>query len=159
MTLFEAESYDPVKARKRRNIIIAIIVVALVLIILGWNLRFYPEEHQVSKFFAALQDQQYEKAYGVWNNDPEWKQHLQKYSQYPFQDFMRDWGPGGQWGIIKSYHLDGATVPKGGTGTKFDVGSSGVVVVVTVNERVADKASIWVEKSDKTLGFSPYEAR
>jgi hypothetical protein len=28
--------------------------------------------------------------------------------------------------------------------------------VVTVNERVADKAHIWVEYSDKTLGFSPY---
>jgi hypothetical protein len=34
--------------------------------------------------------------------------------------------------------------------------SSGVVVVVTVNDRIADKAHIWVQKADKTLGFSPY---
>ena len=29
-------------------------------------------------------------------------------------------------------------------------------VVVTVNDRVSDKAHIWVQKDDKTLGFSPY---
>jgi len=156
MTLFEAESYDPARARKRRNRIIAIIVVVAVCAILAWNFRHYPEEHQVDKFFAALQKQDYEAAYGVWNHDPAWKQHPQKYASYPFTDFMKDWGPGGQWGLIKTYHVDGSAVPKGGTGTKFDVGSSGVVVVVTVNERVADKAHIWVEKSDKTLGFSPY---
>ena len=156
MTLFEAESYDPAKARKRRNRIIAIVAIALVCAILAWNFRHYPEEHQVDKFFAALQKQDYEVAYAVWNHDPDWKQHPQKYSNYPFGDFMKDWGPGGQWGLVKSYHVDGSAVPKGGTGTKFDVGSSGVVVVVTVNDRVADKAHIWVEKSDKTLGFSPY---
>lgn len=156
MTLFESQPYDPVKARKRRIRIVAISVIVLVCVILAWNFRHYPEERQVDRFFAALEKQDYEAAYGIWNQDHEWKQHPQKYSNYPFGDFMNDWGPGGQWGIIKSYHVDGSAVPKGGTGTKFDVGSSGVVVVVTVNERVADKAHIWVEKSDKTLGFSPY---
>src|SRR5215471_15735407 len=156
MTLFQTKPYDPVAARKRRNLIIAILVVVAVCAILGWNFRHYPEEHQVSKFFSALEEKNYEQAYGVWNNDADWKQHPDKYSNYSFQEFMKDWGPGGEWGVIKSYHVDGSAVPKGGNGTKFDVGSSGVVVVVTVNERVADKAHIWVEKSDKTLGFSPY---
>jgi hypothetical protein len=156
MTLFETKPYDPVAARKKRNRIIAIIAIVAVCAILGWNFRHYPEEHAVDKFFAALQQQNYEQAYAIWNNDPNWKQHPEKYSNYPFGNFMQDWGPGGEWGIIKSYHVDGSAVPKGGNGTKFDVGSSGVVVVVTVNERVADKAHIWVEKSDKTLGFSPY---
>ena len=156
MTLFETQPYDPVAARKRRNRIIAIIAIVLVCVILAWNFRHYPEERQVDKFFAALQQKDYERAYDIWNQDPDWKQHSEKYSNYPFSSFMQDWGPGGEWGIIKSYHVDGSAVPKGGNGTKFDVGSSGVVVVVTVNERVAQKAHIWVEKSDKTLGFSPY---
>lgn len=156
MTLFQTKPYDPVAARRKRNWIIAIVVIVAVCAILGWNFRHYPEEHAVDKFFAALQQKNYEQAYSIWNNDPDWKQHTEKYSQYPFNNFMQDWGPGGEWGIIKSYHVDGSAVPKGGNGTKFDVGSSGIVVVVTVNERVADKAHIWVEKSDKTLGFSPY---
>jgi hypothetical protein len=156
MTLFETKPYDPVAARKKRNRIIAIVAIVLVCAILAWNFRHYPEEHHVDKFFAALQQQDYEKAYGIWNNDPDWKQHPQKYANYAFGSFMQDWGPGGEWGLIKSYHVDGSAVPKGGNGTNFDVDSSGIVVVVTVNERVAQKAHIWVEKSDKTLGFSPY---
>ena len=156
MTLFEAQPYDPAQARRRRVRITAIAAILLVCLILAWNFRHYPQERVVDTFFAALQQQDYEKAYGIWNHDPEWKQHPEKYASYSFPEFMKDWGPGGQWGIIKSYHIDGSAVPKGGTGTKFDVGSSGIVVVVTVNERVADKAHIWVEKSDKTLGFSPY---
>ena len=157
MTLFETQPYDPVAARKKRNRIIAIIAIVLVCVILAWNFRHYPEEHQVDKFFSALQQQDYEKAYGIWNNDADWKQHPEKYAKdYAFASFMQDWGPGGEWGPIKSYHVDGSAVPKGGNGTKFDVSSSGIVVVVTVNERVAQKAHIWVQKADKTLGFSPY---
>ena len=34
-------------------------------------------------------------------------------------------------------------------------GSSGVIVEVVVNGR-SEHARIWVEKSDKTLSFSPY---
>lgn len=156
MTLFEAKQYDPVLARKKRIRIMSLIVIVLVCAILAWNFRHYPEERLVDHFFAALQQQDYEKAYGIWNHDPDWQQHPQKYSNYTFQNFMQDWGPGGEWGLIKSYHLDGSAVPTGGTGTKFDVSASGVVVVVTVNERVAQKAHVWVEKSDKTLGFSPF---
>lgn len=156
MTLFEAEQYDPAKARKRRIQIIAISAIVLLCLILAWNLRHYPQEHVVDTFFAALQQKDYEKAYSIWNHDPDWKQHPEQYSKYSFNEFMKDWGPGGEWGTIKSYHVDGSAVPKGGNGTKFDVSPSGIVVVVTVNERVADKAHIWVEKSDKTLGFSPY---
>ena len=156
MTLFEAQPYDSVRARKRRVLITAIAAIVLVILIVGWNFRHFPQEHAVDNFFAALQQQNFETAYGIWNHDPDWKQHPDKYANYSFGEFMKDWGPGGQWGQIKSYHVDGSAIPRGGNGTKFDVGSSGVVVVVTVNERVADKAHIWVEKSDKTLGFSPY---
>jgi len=156
MTLFQAKLYDPVAARKRRIRIISISAIVVLCLILGWNFRHYPQEHVVDRFFAALQQKDYEGAYGVWNHDPEWKQHPEKYSKYSFPEFMKDWGPGGEWGVIKSYHVDGSAVPKGGNGTKFDVTASGIVVVVTVNDRVADKAHIWVEKADKTLGFSPY---
>ncbi len=156
MTLFEAPKYDPVAARKKRIRIIAIAAIVVVLGILLWQLRYWPEEHVVDQFFDALQQQNFEKAYGVWMHDPDWKNHPQQYDRYSFQNFMQDWGPGGEWGIIKSHHVDGSAIPSGGNGSPFIKGSSGVVVVVTVNERVADKAHIWVQKADKTLGFSPY---
>jgi len=129
MTLFEAQPYDPERARRRRRRIVLISVV--------------------------VQDQNFEKAYGIWMNDPDWKQHPDKYARYPLSDFIKDWGPGGEWGIIKSHSIDGTAVPKGGNAGAF-VSPSGIVVVVTVNERIGDKAHIWVEKSDRTLSFSPY---
>jgi hypothetical protein len=155
MTLFEAQPYDATRARKKRQLILAIIGLVIVVAILWWMFRFWPEEHAVNQFFDALQQQSYEKAYGVWMQDPDWKQHPDKYARYPYNDFLKDWGPSGEWGIIKSHHIDGSKVPTGHSGSPFAT-ASGVVVVVTVNERVSDKAHIWVQNDDKTLGFSPY---
>ena len=153
MTLFEAQPYDLSYARKKRNIIIALILLAIVIGLVWWQLRFWPEERVVDRFFDALQQQNDEQAYGIWMHDPDWKQHPDRYSRYPYSDFVKDWGPGGEWGIIKSHKIYGAAAPR--SATPFGT-ASGVVVVVTVNDRIADKAHIWVQKDDKTLGFSPY---
>jgi hypothetical protein len=154
MSLFEAQPYNPAHGRKKRNIIIAIVFVVIVIAIVWWQLRYWPEERVVDHFFDALQQQNYDQAYGIWMHDPNWKQHPERYSRYSYNDFMKDWGPGGEWGIIKSHRIYGVGVPTG-YGHRFG-SPSGVVVVVTVNDRVADKANLWVQKDDKTLGFSPY---
>jgi hypothetical protein len=146
-TIFTAPQYDPAKERRRNRLIWTIVLVVLVLGALGWLFRYWPQEHLVGNFFQALQHKDYETAYGIWVADKNWKQHADKFSQYPFREFYQDWGPGGEWGAIRSYKVEGAARPKGG---------SGVVVVVTVNERVDPKARIWVEGKDKTLTFSPY---
>lgn len=156
MSLFEAHPYDPSQARKKRNIIIAIVFVVIIVVIFWWQLRFWPEERVVDRFFDALQQQKFEQAYGIWMNDPDWQQHRQRYSRYTYDDFMKDWGPGGEWGIIKSHKIFGAGYPPRGHGAPTFGTPSGVVVIVTVNDRIADKASLWVQKGDKTLGFSPY---
>lgn len=147
-TILTAPPYDPKRDKRKKQIIIAIICVVIGIAALVYAFRHWPEEHAVDKFFTALQNKDYKQAYGIWMADPTWEQHPQKYSNYPFNEFYQDWGPGGEWGIIRSFHIDGSAVPKGP--------SSGVVVVVTVNDRVADKARIWVEKSNKTLTFSPF---
>ena len=144
MTLLDAQEFDAEKARKKKRRIILIVVVMLVLLSLGWWFRYWPQEHIVGKFFDALQKQDFNTAYGIWMHDPEWKQHPAEHSKYPFNEFYRDWGPGGEWGLVNNFKIDGSDNP-----------GSGVVVVVTVNQR-AEKARLWVEKSDKTLTFSPY---
>src|SRR2546430_12433213 len=90
MTLLDAKQYDPTAGRLRRNIIASGVVVVLVLIWLGWMYRNWPEEHVIDQFFAALQKSDFEKAYGIWMHDPNWKQHPDKYSQYPFNDFRSE---------------------------------------------------------------------
>ncbi len=145
-TLFQAPPYDPGPERRRRRALVSVAIVAVTVGLLAYRFRNWPEERLVAHFFDALQHHDYESAYGTWFHDPQWKQHPERYARYPYAEFYKDWGPGGEWGLIQSYHIEGSDNPKGG---------SGVVVVVTVNQR-AEKARLWVEKSDKTLTFSPY---
>ena len=147
MTLLDAKEYDPQRERKRRARIISAIVALLVLGFLGWWFRYWPEERVADRFFDSLQKHDYEVAYGIWMHDPQWKQHPERYPKYPFNEFYRDWGPGGEWGLIKSHRIYAVGTPPGG--------GSGVIVDVTVNDR-AERARVWVEKSDKTMSFSPY---
>jgi len=148
MTLLDAQEYDPEKGRRRtRRIISTIAIVLIVAGVVWWN-RYWPEKHLVGKFFAALQAQDYKTAYAIWMQDPQWQQHPQEHPKYPFNEFYRDWGPGGQWGLIKTQKVYGASSCPGG--------GSGVVVDVIVNERT-EHAQVWVEKSDHTLSYPPCE--
>ena len=148
MTLLDAQEYDSEKGRKRtRRIVSAIAVLLIVAGIVWWN-RYLPEKLVVGHFFDALQRQDYNTAYGIWMHDPEWQKHPQNHPKYPFNEFYRDWGPGSEWGHIKTQKIYGESACPGG--------GSGVVVDVVVNDRT-EHAQVWVEKSDKTLSYPPCE--
>ena len=149
MTLLDAQQYDPVKERRRKIRIGLACLGILILLLIAWMYRNYPEEHVVDKFFNALQQHDYETAYGIYFHDPEWRQHPQKYSQYTYADFYRDWGPGGEWGLIKSHRIYGTA------GTKGFGSGGGVVVEVIINDR-AEHARMFVQRSDKTLTVYPF---
>lgn len=148
MTLLDAQEYDPERSRKRRKQVISAITILVVVLALGWWFRYWPEEHIVGQFFGVLQKQDYKTAYGIWMHDPQWQQHPDQHPKYLFNDFYRDWGPGGEWGLIKTYKVYGASTCPGG--------GSGVVVDVIVNDRT-EHAQVWVEKSDHTLSYPPCE--
>ncbi len=148
MTLLDAQEYDPEKERKRKKRIISAIAFVVIFLCIGWWFRYWPEERVAGRFFDALQKQDYQTAYGIWMQDPQWKQHPQQHPKYLFNDFYRDWGPGGEWGLIKTQKVYGSSSCPGG--------GSGIVVDIVVNDR-AQHAQVWVEKSDKTLSFPPCE--
>ena len=147
MTLLDAQEYDPEKERRKKVRIISAIVFVLLAGFFLWWFRYWPEERVAEHFFDALQKHDYESAYGIWMHDPPWRQHPDRYKKYPFNEFYTDWGPGGQWGLVQSYKIYAAGTPPGG--------GSGVIVDLIVNDR-AEHARVWVEKSDKTMSFSPY---
>ena len=128
-----------------KTVVAAVAAAAIMVGVLAYLNRNWPEERVVDRFFTSVVNKDFEKAYGIWLHDPNWKQHPQN-PNYSFRDFSNDWGQGGEWGSIKSFHIDGSGSPRNG---------SGVVVVVTINER-KEPARLWVEKKDKTLTFSPY---
>ncbi len=146
MTLMDASPPDLARERRRRIILLAIAIVIVVLAGAAWALRYWPEERVASKFFGALKQQDYETAYGIYFNDPGWKQHPQQHPNYPYNEFYTDWGPGGEWGLIKDFKLEASgNCPRGG---------SGVVVQFIVNGR-SDRARLYVDKSDKTISSPP----
>jgi hypothetical protein len=146
MTLLDAKSYHPEIERKKRTRNISIVILILVVVALVWFNRFWPEKHVAEKFFAALQKQDFATAYGIYYHDPAWKEHPQNHAQYPFNEFWQDWGPGGQWGVIKNYKVYGTSNCPGG--------GSGVVVDLIVNDR-AQHAQVYVDKHDKTISSPP----
>jgi hypothetical protein len=148
MTLLDAQEFDPEKESRKRKRLILIVTVVVIILFFGWWFRYWPEEHVVGKFFAALQKQDFKSAYGIWMQDPNWPQHPGEHAKYPFNDFYRDWGPGGEWGTIKTVKVNGASTCPGP--------SSGVLVDVIVNDRT-EHAQVWVEKSDHTLSYPPCE--
>lgn len=153
MSLLDAKEFDQEKDSRKRKRIILIISVIIIVAALVWWFRNWPEEHIVSKFFVALEKQDYKSAYGIWMHDPNWPQHPDEHSNYPFNEFYRDWGPGGEWGLVKTAKVNGShTCPPLGAGTS----GSGIVVDVIVNDRV-EHAQVWVEKSNHTLSYPPCE--
>jgi hypothetical protein len=150
MTLLDAKEFDPEKESRKRKRLVLIITVVVIILFFGWWFRYWPEEHTVGRFFDALQKQDFKTAYGVWMHDPNWPQHPGEHAKYPFNDFYRDWGPGGEWGPIKTVKVNGASTCPGPTP------SSGVLVDVIVNDRT-QHAQVWVERSDRTLSYPPCE--
>ena len=148
MTLLDAKEYDSEKARKRRMRIISVITILVIILAVVWLNRYLPEKLIVGRFFDAVQKQDYKTAYGIWMHDPQWQQHPGEHPKYPFNEFYRDWGPGGEWGLVKSYKVYGASSCPGG--------GCGIVVDVVVNDRT-EHAQVWVEKSDHTLSYPPCE--
>jgi hypothetical protein len=152
MTLLNAPEYDGRRDRRNRNLLIAAGVLVLLTLVIGmggfmlghgWFFSNLPAEHRVGNFFSALEAKDYEKAYTIWMNDENWKQHPEKYD-YTLKRFTEDWtneSPVG--GPILSHHVDiSKTDGKGMLG-------SGIIVAVRVNGD--HKIFMWYERKDGTL--------
>lgn len=148
MTLLDAPQYNAARARLIRRIVISFVSAIVVGGILVWSLWNWPEEHKINKFLTAVEAKDMVKAYGIWNNDPEWQQHAQKYKDYTFDRFQEDWAPlgrGNDYGVITSHEIVMAKT----------VGN-GVIVGVNFNGR-KKTMFLRVDHEAKTIGFSPVE--
>ena len=145
MTLLHAPTYDPAKAQTRKNVLIVSVVAVLVIAVGVWFFWNWPAEHRVNQFFAAIEAKDLPKAFGIWNHDPNWQQHAQQYAQYPYGRFETDWGHSSDWGDITTHKI---VMSK-------SVGS-GTVVGIDVNGQKTP-TFLWVERKNKTIGFSPVQ--
>jgi hypothetical protein len=153
MTLLDAPKYDAKKARLIRNLSIAgvsavvlgAILVGMFLLDKPWQLWNWRSDHSVNTFLETIEAGDLQKAYGLWNNDPNWQQHPDEYKAYDYTQFQKDWGPASDYGKIRSHEIIMATT----------VGN-GVVMGVDIN---GGKTPIFlrVDHKSRTIGFSPVE--
>ena len=153
MTLLNAPEYDGSRERRNRNLLVGAGVLVLLAIVIGlggfmaghgWFFSNLPAEHKVRSFFSALEAKDYEKAYVLYTNDPEWQQHPDKHADYPLKRFTEDWTTESPvHGPILSHHVDISKTD--GTGAF----GSGIIVAVRVNGD--KKIFMWYQRSDGTL--------
>jgi hypothetical protein len=145
MTLLDAPAYNARRARLIRDSVIAVLAVIVVLGIATWWFWDWPEQHRVNNFLAAVEARDFNKAYSIWNNDPDWQQHPERYKLYDFTQFQKDWGQTSDYGVIKSHEI---VITK-------TVGN-GVVMGVNIN---GGKTPLFlrVDHKSKQIGFSPIE--
>lgn len=154
MTLLNAPEYNPRREARNRNLLVGAGILVLLAAVIGvggylrghgWFFSNLPVEHKVDNFFNALEAKDYNKAYAIWLNDPDWQQHPEKYD-YTLKRFTEDWTTESPvHGPILSHHVDISKTAGSGT---F---GSGIIVAVRVNgER---KLFLWYERKDGTLTY------
>ena len=120
------------RERRNRRILIGAVLSLLVGSLLTYWLWNWRQEAVAKRFLAALEQQDYREAYKLWKPS----------SSYRYQDFMRDWGPEGEYGKVERFEITGSRSR-----------GSGVIVSVRVN---GQETRIWVERKDKSMAFPPF---
>ncbi len=145
MTLLDAPRYDARRARRIRNGVIAVICAVVLCAVLSFFFWDWPEQHRINHFFSLVEKGDMPGAYAYWNNDPDWRQHSDRYTGYTFDDFKKDWSSSSDYGVIRSHKIE---ITK-------TVGN-GVVMGVDVN---GGKTPLFLRVDHKTheIGFSPVE--
>jgi hypothetical protein len=100
--------------------------------------RTWREERRVGEFLALIQQQKYEEGYRMWGCSME-----APCPNYSYDKFLEDWGPASPLGPVQTYDV----------GRAYDQ-QSGVIILVEINGRRIP--NLWVEKSSRVIGFSPY---
>jgi hypothetical protein len=146
---------DP-HARLKRQLIMAGTGIVLAVLVFYWLWFLYlhmPERTAAERFFNILSGGNTEAAYRDWKPDP---------AHYSYQDFLADWGPNGEYGPVKSYRVEEASnPPRGGSGVLITVEVSPDLPFPSSSDIVKSgrtkEVQLWVQKSDKSLSFSPFQ--
>ena len=135
-----AEEHRSQRVKLFRNISIAVAAVAVVGLILFFVFRNHSEEQQVKSFVQFLQARNYTEAYRLWGCS-----ESHPCPDYSFQRFQEDWGPASPHADESSAHI-----------TMSQSCGSGVVIRLAYNKS-QDPVRLWVERSNQTLSFAPWE--
>ena len=124
---------------RREKIIKWIVFSVLGVILIGGPLIFvfydFRQEGQVKKFFHLLESHEYRAAYALWGCTD-----TQPCTGYSMSSFLDDWGPAKDTANMRI--------------TRSRSCGSGVIITVNFDRNRQER--LWVERSNLTIGFSPF---
>jgi hypothetical protein len=159
MTLLDAPTYDEARARRRQVILYGSLGLAFILIVTYWLLAGRPIDWPwnwyahlrgrttANHFLAAVEQNELERAYGIWMHDPDWQKHPNNFKSYPFDRFQDDWSrtsPDNEYGIIQSHKIVAARVYK-----------NVLLMGILINGRKSKALFLTYFPKDHTLNFAP----
>jgi hypothetical protein len=127
------------RAKRTKRIVAVVLIVLVSALALYLGLRNHRQKAQVKLFVDLLQKHDYAGAYRLWGCT-----ETKPCPDYTFDKFMEDWGPQRKDGQITSFDI-----------TKTRACGSGVIVTVNFGQNREER--FWVEGSDMTIGYSPWQ--
>ena len=125
---------------KRKKLILSLVLGVVVLSAgLYAGLHNHRQKAQVGQFVALLQKHDYSAAYRLWGCS-----ETKPCQEYEFKKFMEDWGPQSKYAQIASFDI-----------ARSKSCGSGVIVTVDLGQNREER--FWVERSEMTIGYSPWQ--
>jgi hypothetical protein len=159
MTLLDAPKFDEVRDRRIRRILSLSGSAITLLLIIWWIAAGHPVDwpwnwnahlfgrSAVNRFLTAVEKNDLPGAYGLWMHDPDWQQHAQQHSVYPFGRFEQDWSeqsPDNEYGAIHSHKIAAARMY-----------GNVLLLAIYINGRKSDALNLVYDPKTKTLNFAP----
>ncbi len=126
------------RERLTKRLLLGAVILLAVVGVLYFYLKNYRQDQQVKKFFELLQKHDYTAAYALWGCT-----QAKPCPEYPFKNFMEDWGPQSSRGNIVSYRIRRSR-------------SCGSGVIMTIDFGNNQQERLWVERDSLVIGFSPW---
>ncbi|HEY6291584.1 MAG TPA: hypothetical protein VI455_08495 [Terriglobia bacterium] len=133
MSLLDARPPKP--SRRIGRYVLLAFVAAIIIGGVSYYFWDYPEERAVTRFLETVQRGDYKTAYQLW----------QPSSSYSYDDFLKDWGPAGDYGKIRQFEVLRAS----------SAASQTVSVTVEINNETP-VLKLLVDKRTKGLAYSPF---
>jgi hypothetical protein len=128
---------------QRRAKVIRWLVIGVLILVVGGTLgyfafRDYPQERRARMFLDRLKAKDYRGAYSLWGCTDQ-----TPCPQYPFEEFLKDWGPQGNYAAVDQARI---------TGKKSC--DEGVIEFVSVPNQ--PQVLLWVDRNAESLSFAPW---
>lgn len=128
--------------QRRAKVVRWLLISFLVLLVGGtsayFGFRDYPQQRRVRDFFDRLKAKDYRGAYELWgctNQAP--------CPQYPFEEFLKDWGPQGNYVAADRAEF-----------SRKKSCDEGIISFVRIPNQ--PEVLLWVDRRTETLSFAPW---